>query len=115
MSNIVEVRFLKDAQSINTGNEFYPAGATAHFYAHQADALVEAGVAVRRSFAIPPKVDNFPNQPPPLPQEQEPKPTVNYSGRGWTVAKLRAEARKQGITVTSGMKKADLITALEEA
>ena len=115
MSSIVEVRFVKDAQSVQTGNEFYPAGATAHFYAHQADALVEAGVAVLRSFPLPNAVDNSPKQSSPLPQEPEAKPVVNYSGRGWTVAKLRAEARSQGIAVTSGMKKADLIAALEDA
>ena len=114
MNSIVEVRFLKDAQSVQTGNEFYPAGATAHFYASQADALVSAGVAVIKILPIPSK--ESPPTPPPQPQEQpEAQPVVDYGGSGWTVAKLKAEMEKQGIEVESGMLKADLITALEEA
>jgi len=115
MNSIVEVRFLTDAQSVYTGNEFYPAGATAHFYASQADALVSAGVAKLKTATIPSK-ESPPGPTPPQPQEQpEAQPVVDYGGSGWTVAKLKAEMEKQGIEVESGMLKADLITALEEA
>lgn len=108
MTDIAEVLFIKDAQNRQTGWEFYPAGAHAHFFNDQAAALVAGGWAVFRTAHA-----DSPSPPAPAQPEQPPPPVVNYDGRGWTVAKLRAEARSKGITVTSGMKKADLVAALK--
>lgn len=94
---IVEVRFIKDSQSVQTGNEFYPSGATAHFYADQAEWLVGKGWAVT-------------NDVPPIVKTSLP-PTPNYAGM--TVKQLRIYAYSNGVKSTTRMRKADLIAALE--
>ena len=94
---VVEVRFIKNAQCRQTGNEFYPSGTTAHFYADQAEWLVGKEWAV------------FSN-PPPVAETSLP-PTPNYADM--TVKQLRIDAYANGIKAISGMRKADLIAALK--
>jgi len=94
---IVEVRFVTDCQSVQTGNEFYPSGATAHFFASQAGALVSTGHAV---FVNPP-----PNAEPSLPHGPD------YSEM--TVKELKQLA--SDIPGSARMRKAELIAALEES
>ena len=96
--DIVEVQFIKDTQCVQTGNEFYVAGSRAHFYDYQTDYLIAQEWAVLTS--KPPSGES------PFP------PTPNYSKM--TVKQLKAEMHKHNILFTSGMRKADLITALEE-
>jgi hypothetical protein len=95
---IVEVRFIKDSQSVATGNEFYPAGASAHFYANQASVLVDQGRA--KLVKMPPS-----ENPPPL------APAPDFSAM--TVKALRQEAKAAGLD-TKKMRKADLIIALRK-
>ena len=97
---IVEVQFLKDTQSVQTGNEFYAAGTKAHFFKSQADVLVKQGQAGFLDDA-PPVIES------PLPPTLVP----NYSEM--TVKELRLAAELRGVHITSKMRKADLIAALE--
>ena len=117
---IVEVRFIKDTQSVQTGNEFYAAGSKAHFFANQADVLVAQARVVIAS-------DPSPGEPPkPAP---EPKliitispeyldgRMVEYEGKTYgemTVKQLKTLAIVGGIPFNSRTRKADLIAALEE-
>ena len=101
---IVEVRFIKDSQNVHTGWEFYSVGMTAHFYAGHADALVEVGRAVTSD---PPEVEK-PKTPPAQLEVEKP----DYSGL--TVKDLKLAMFEAGIPFTAKMRKADLITALEE-
>jgi hypothetical protein len=103
--DIVEVRFVKDSQSVQTGNEFYPSGAKAHFFASQAGALVKTGHAV---LVNPPPIDE-----PPLPHGPETYvPEVNLND--YTVKELREMGDELGIDMPSRMRKAELIAALEK-
>ena len=95
---IIEVRFVKDTQSVRTGNEFYPAGTRAHFYANQAHVLVRQGRAVIY-------------QPPEINDTQPPAPVINYSKM--TVKELKALVSERGIGGLSYMRKKNLIAALE--
>ena len=108
----VEVKFVVDSQSRQTGNEFYPAGTLAHFFVSQADALVESGQAV---FSAPPADSS------PLPSDPEPTPIyVDELHAAWfpdysamTVKELRKVAKGSGVDITGLRRKADLISALE--
>ena len=93
MTEIVQVRFIKDSQSPQTGWEFYPAGATAHFYANQADVLVANGRAVL--IGVPP-------DPSPLPPVQQQEERPDYSGL--TVKQLKATMHEAGIPFTAKMR-----------
>jgi len=104
---IVKVRFIKDTQCAQTGWEFYPAGASAHFYANQAGWLFEHGRAVSGESPTPANPDLAP-----LAQLEPEDPPPDYSGM--TVKQLKAAMVDAGITVKSGMRKADLIAALED-
>ena len=99
---IVEVQFIKDTQNVQTGNEFYAAGTKAHFFANQADVLVARGQAGLCSGEPPGAAVS------PLPPALVP----NYSEM--TVKKLRLVAELRGVYITSKMRKADLIAALED-
>jgi len=101
--DITEVEFIKDTQSQQTGNEFYPAGARVHFFANQADVLVDQG----RVFVIgaPPAEAPYP--------APEPMPPLKLSYRSMTVKQLRAEAHDRGMS-TTGLRKAEIIAAFEE-
>ena len=92
---IVEVRFIKDSQSVQTGNEFYPSGATAHFFVSQASALVNQGHAV---LVNPPPIDESPFLHGPDYNEMTVKELKNLAG---------------DIPGASRMRKAELIAALE--
>ena len=97
----VAITFVLDSQSVQTGNEFYPSGSTAHFFAPQADALVKAGRAV---YVELPPVDRLPTPaPPPLP---------NYADM--TVKELRVLAKDAGLPGVAKMRKAELVAALED-
>ena len=95
--DIVEVRFVTDSQSVQTGNEFYPSGAKAHFFVSQAGALVNQGHAV---LVNPPPIDE-----PPLPHGPD------YSAM--TVKELRKLARERDIPNAAKLRKDWLIVALE--
>ena len=129
MAEIVEVRFIKDTQNVHTGNEFYPSGATAHFFDYQTDVLVEQGWAVLAS--EPPTGD--PPFPPALAftppvydkayqeeldrQDEEDVDLQNsflLAYEYYTMKELKMEAGIRGVHITSRMRKADLIAALED-
>jgi hypothetical protein len=99
--SIEEVKFLKDTQTAETGNEFYPAGSRAHFFKNQTAVLVKQGQAVF--------IDDIGEQEAtskPLP------PAPDF--QNMTVKQLRVLAVERGIGGLSGMRKADLIAALED-
>ena len=100
---IVKVWFIKETQNVHTGWEFYPVGASAHFYAGHADALVEDGRAVTSD---PPEVEK-PKTPPAQLKVEKP----DYSGL--TVKDLKLAMFEADIPFTAKMRKADLIAALE--
>ena len=114
MMQIVEVRFIEDTQGTMTGNEFYLAGATAHFYAAQANVLVERGRVV---LTEPERFEEetIPSTSVPVPEPQsEPKEELLPDYSAMKVKELRAEAKATGIKGFAKMKKADLITVLEK-
>ena len=94
---IVEVLFIKDTQSAQTGNEFYAAGTKAHFFVNQSDVLVAQARVVIAS------------TPPP---SEPPKPAPDY--HSMTVKQLKTVAYERGIGGVSNMRKATLITVLED-
>jgi hypothetical protein len=94
---IVEIRFIMDSQSVQTGNEFYPSGATAHFFVSQASALVNQGHAV------------LVNPPP----NAEPSFLHGPDYSEMTVKELKNLA--SNIPGASRMRKADLVAVLEES
>lgn len=103
---IVKVRFIEDTQCAQTGWEFYPVGASAHFYSNQADWLVKHGRAVSGESPTPANPDLSPPA-----QLEVIEPLPDYSGM--TVKQLKAAMVEAGLPVTSKMRKADLIAALE--
>ena len=112
MMKVVEVQFIKDTQGVMTGNEFYPAGARAHFYEAQANVLAERERVVLvgpERFEAETKLTPAPE---PAPEPEKPEPNVNYSEM--KVKELRALAQDAEIDGASKMKKADLIDALEQ-
>ena len=104
--NIVEVQFIKDTQSQYTGNEFYRTGTRAHFYSNQAAMLVKQG---RAEYCQPPVEEDVSLPVPPA--------SVLYDWKTldeMTVKELKIVAELRGVSITSKMRKAELIAALED-
>ncbi len=105
----MKVTFLKDHQSVYSGNEFYAAGAKADLSGGQW--LIDSGVAYEGWGANSPwgqqQAEPTIIEMPVIVPEDEPVLAVDLEGLG--VKELRKRAKEAGIVGFSRMKKAQLI------